>query len=70
MERVINGIVAGPALINQEQCTSIILNEGDLSSKQRARLIHWRQAHRQSGEGKIQENCPICEEGKRNKKRV
>jgi hypothetical protein len=64
MERVINGIVEGPALINQEQCTSLILNEGNLSSE-RGRLIHWRQAHRQSGEGRIHENCPICEEGKR-----
>jgi hypothetical protein len=71
MERVINGIVEGPALINQEQCTSLILNEGNLTSEQRARLIHWRQAHRQSGEGKIHENCPICEEIRKKKdKRV
>jgi hypothetical protein len=39
MERVINGIVAGPALINQEQCTSLILNEGNLSSEQRQGLF-------------------------------
>jgi hypothetical protein len=68
MERVINGIIEGPALINQGQCTSLILNEGNLSSEQRARLIHLKQAHRQSGEGKIHENCPICEEGKRKTK--
>jgi hypothetical protein len=65
MERVINGIVEGPALIGQVQFVSLILNEANLSREQRARLIHWRQAHRQSGEGKIHENCPICEDGKR-----
>jgi hypothetical protein len=48
MERVINGIIEGPALIDQEQCTSLILNEANLSSEQRARLTHWRQAHRMS----------------------
>ncbi len=63
VESVIKGItIEAPALINQEQCTSLILNEANLTSEQRARLIHWRQAHRQFGEGKIHENCPICEE--------
>ena len=57
-------MVVGPAVIGQETCTSLILNEANLNLTQaeRARLIHWRQAHRQSGEGKIHENCPICEE--------
>jgi hypothetical protein len=69
MERVINEIVEGPAfIIDQEQCTSFILNESNLSREQRSRLIHWRQAHRQSGEGKVHENCPICEDGKRKTK--
>jgi hypothetical protein len=68
MERVINGIIEGSALIDQEQYTSLVLNEANLSSEQRARLIHWRQAHRQSGEGKVHENCPICEDGKRKTK--
>jgi hypothetical protein len=59
MDRVING---------KDQCTSLILNEANLTQEERSRLIHWRQAHRQSGEGKIHENCPICEEGKRKTK--
>jgi hypothetical protein len=45
-------MVVGPAVIGQEICTSLILNEVNLTQAERARLIHWRQAHRQSGEEK------------------
>jgi len=64
MEKIISGMVVGPAVIGQETCTSLILNEANLTQAERARLIQRRQAHRQSGEGKMHENCPICEEGK------
>jgi hypothetical protein len=68
MDKIIRGMVVGPAVIDQVQCASLILNEANLTKEERARLIHWRQAHRQSGEGKIHENCPICEGGKRKTK--
>jgi hypothetical protein len=47
------------------KCNSFIMNEANLSPEERARLAHWRQVHRQCGEGIIRENCPICEENKR-----
>ena len=50
------------------ECNSFIMNEANLSTVEKARLAHWRQAHRQCGEGIIHENCPICEEGKRKTK--
>jgi hypothetical protein len=57
------------AFVKLEECSSFIMNEANVSREQMARLIHWRQAHRQSGEGVIHENaCPICEEGKRKTK--
>jgi hypothetical protein len=68
MEKIIKGMVVSPAVMGQEKITSLILNEANLTTEERSRLIHWRQAHRQSGEGKIHENCPICEEGKRKTK--
>ena len=58
----------GPAFVKLEECASFIMNEANLTSEQTARLIHWRQAHQQSGDGIIHENCPICEEGKRKTK--
>jgi hypothetical protein len=54
----------GPFFFQVEQCTSFIMNEANLTREQMARLVHWRQAHRQTGEGVVHENCPICEEGK------
>jgi hypothetical protein len=68
MERVISGIIEEPAFTEPARCSSMILNEANLSREQRARLIHWRQAHRQSGERKIHENSSICKEGKRKTK--
>ncbi len=56
------------AFVKLEECASFIMNEANLTSDQTARLIHWRQAHRQAGEGIIHENCPISEEGKRKTK--
>ncbi len=56
------------AFLKMDNCASFILNEANLTKEEVARLAHWRQAHRQCGEGKIQENFPICEEGKRKTK--
>jgi hypothetical protein len=56
------------AFLKIVECNSFVMNEANLSSEERARLWHWRQAHRQCGEGIIHENCPICEEGKRKTK--
>jgi hypothetical protein len=68
LKRVISEGKGGPAFVQVEQCASFIMNEANLSREQMARLVHWRQAHRQAGEGVIHENCPVCEEGKRKTK--
>jgi hypothetical protein len=68
LKRIISEGKGGPAFVQVEQCASFIMNEANLSREQMARLVHWRQAHRQAGEGIIHENCPICEEGKRKTK--
>jgi hypothetical protein len=47
------------AFVKLEECSSFIMNKANLSREQMVRLIHWRQAHRQAGEGVIHENCPI-----------
>ena len=65
IEEVLGGRNQDQALV---KCNSFIMNEANLSPEERARLAHWRQAHRQCGEGIIRENCPICEEGKRKTK--
>jgi hypothetical protein len=68
MQGIISEGKGGPAFVQVEQCASFIMNEANLSREQMARLVHWRQAHQQAGEGIIHENCPICEEGKRKTK--
>jgi hypothetical protein len=68
LQRIISEGKGGPAFVQVQQCASFITNEANLTSEQTARLIHWRQAHRQAGDGIIHENCPICEEGKRKTK--
>ena len=65
IEEVLGGSNRDQAFV---KCNSFIMNEANLSPEERARLAHWRQAHRQCGEGIIRENCPICEEGKRKTK--
>ncbi len=49
---------------------SLILNEAHLTSVERERLLHWRTAHRLGLKAKkdnhdLNENCVICDEGKR-----
>jgi hypothetical protein len=50
--------------------SSLILNEAHLTSEERERLLHWRTAHRLGLKSKkdkhgLNENCVICDEGKR-----
>jgi hypothetical protein len=68
LQGIISEGEGGPAFVQVEQCASFIMNEANQSREQMARLVHWRQAHRQAGEGVIHGNCPICEEGKRKTK--
>ncbi len=68
LKRIISEGKGGPAFVQVEQCASFIMNETNLFREQMARLVHWRQAHRQAGEGVIHENCPVSEEGKRKTK--
>jgi hypothetical protein len=68
IEEVLGNGMEEHAFMKMVECNSFIMNEANLSSEERARLAHWRQAHRQCGEGIIKENCPICEEGKRKTK--
>ncbi len=68
IQEVLGGSNEEREFLKINQCNSFIMNEANLSPEERARLAHWRQAHRQCGEGIIRENCPICEEGKRKTK--
>ena len=70
IEEVLGGSKEDRAFVKMNECNSFIMNEANLSPKERTRLAHWRQAHRQCGDGVIRENCPICEEGKRKTKGV
>jgi hypothetical protein len=63
IEEVLGGSKEEHAFMKMVECNSFIMNETNLSPEERARLAHWRQAHRQCDEGIIEENCPICEEG-------
>ncbi len=68
IEMILGGSKKERAFMKVIECNSFIMNEANLTPEERARLAHWRQAHRQCGEGIIRENCPICEEGKRKTK--
>ena len=41
------------------------MNEAYLTAEEAARLHHWRTAHRSQGKSKLNEDCPICVEGKK-----
>jgi hypothetical protein len=45
--------------------TSLIMNESYLSDVEAARLLHWRIGHRLVGKSVLNENCPVCTEGKK-----
>ena len=49
---------------------SLIMNEGKLTREEKARLEHWRMAHRKVKGESTNENCPICAEGKRRTSRT
>ena len=68
IEEVLGSSKEENAFMKMGECNSFIMNEANLSHDERARLAHWRQAHRQCGDGILKENCPICEEGKRKTK--
>ncbi len=68
IEEVLGGNNEERVFVKINECNSFTMNEANLSPEERARLAHWRQAHRQCGDGIIRENCPICEEGKRKTK--
>jgi hypothetical protein len=68
IEDALGGSKEKHAFMKMVDCNSFIMNEANLSLGERTRLAHWRQAHRQCGDGIIKENCPICEEGKRKTK--
>ncbi len=48
-----------------ERHTSLIMNEAHLSKEEAARLHHWRIGHRIEGKDGLNENCPVCIEGKK-----
>ncbi len=44
---------------------SMIMNEAKLTREEKARLEHWRTAHRKEKGDELHENRPVCAEGKR-----
>ncbi len=53
------------AFVKLSNAPSLIMNEGKLTREEKARLEHWRMAHRKIKGEQANENCPICAEGKR-----
>ncbi len=51
IEEVLGGSKEERAFVKMMECNSFIMNEANLSSDEKARLAHWRQAHRQCGDG-------------------
>jgi hypothetical protein len=44
--------------------SSLLMNEANLTKIEQERLMHWRIGHRSIAKSKLNENCPICAEGK------
>jgi hypothetical protein len=53
------------AFVQLGQCPSLIMNEAKLTREEKARLEHWRTAHRKEKGDELHDNCPVCAEGKR-----
>jgi hypothetical protein len=45
--------------------TSLLMNEANLTKEEAERLHHWRIGHRSIGKSSLNENCPMCIEGKK-----
>jgi hypothetical protein len=67
VEETIDNALRGEDGVNYcfSTSTTLILNEAYLSDVERERLLHWRIAHRSLGRGSLNENCPVCAEGKK-----
>jgi hypothetical protein len=48
-----------------EVSSTMLMNEAYLSDLEAARLHHWRIAHRSVKGSELNENCPVCAEGKK-----
>jgi hypothetical protein len=48
-----------------EVSSSMLMNEAYLSKVEAERLHHWRIAHRSVKGSELNENCPVCAEGKK-----
>jgi hypothetical protein len=47
-----------------KHCSTLIMNEGTLTDRERNRLEHWRFAHRSLSGIRHDERCPACEQAK------
>ncbi len=47
--------------------TSLIMNESYLTAKETERLHHWRIGHRSIEKSVLNETCPVCVEGKKDR---
>ncbi len=63
MDSVLNGIDGADYCM--EVSSSLLMNEAYLSDVEAARLHHWRIAHRSVKGSELNENCPVCAEGKK-----
>jgi hypothetical protein len=63
IESALNGDDDGDFCINAS--TSLLMNEANLTQVERDRLHHWRIGHRSAKNSKLNENCPVCNEGKK-----
>ncbi len=47
------------------ETTSLLMNEAHLTKKEAQRLKHWRIGHRVEAKSTLNEDCPVCAEGKK-----
>ncbi len=64
IECVLNGEDGKDYCLVLEQ-TSLLMNEAHLMEKEAQRLNHWRIGHRSIAKSVLNEDCPVCAEGKK-----
>ena len=64
IDGILNGEDGKDYCLTLEQ-TSLLMNEAHLTEKEAHRLKHWRMGHRVEAKSSLNEDCPVCAEGKK-----
>ena len=65
IESAINGEEQNNYCLQVETHSSLLMNEAYLTKEEADRLQHWRIAHRVIDKSTLNEDCPVCVEGKK-----